>query len=168
MSTDELGKLRAGQVVVRASQSDAGTQSTGLVLIDAAPAKIWQEVFDYGDRVPESGNLVSAAEYGRSSRWDWGVTMAVSVVAMSGELNLRFHWDEPGGWATFGVDPARENVLEVADGYYRLQAQDEGWLLTYHVLSKTKFYVPGFIQRSIAERDMASIMGFLRARSEGE
>lgn len=154
--------------MVRASVSDSGAQSTGLALVRAEPAKIWEEVFDYGARVPESPNLVSAAEYGRLSRWDWGVAMSVSVVGLGGDLNLRMHWDEAESWATFTLDTTRENVVAATEGWYRVDPLEDGYLLTYSTLTKTKFYVPGFVQRTVAERDMADIMGYLRARSEGK
>lgn len=167
LSDDEKSRLLAGEVVVRASVGESGAESTGLAWVHASPDKIWEEVFDFGARVPESPNLEGAAEYGRTGRHDWGVLLTVSVLGLGGELNLRLHWDEPGRWATFTLDPDRESLLAVAQGYYRVDPLNDGYLLTYYALSKTKIYVPGFIQRTVAERDMAEIMGYLRARSEG-
>lgn len=166
LTDEERTRLRAGEVVVRADVGDDGAVSTGLALVHAEPAAIWKAVFDFGARVPESGNLESVSEYGRKGRWDWGTVFTISVFGLGGDLNLRFHWEESAGWCTFALDPDRENLLAAASGHYRVEPLEDGHLLTYHALSKTKFYVPSFVQRAVAERDMEHMMERLRARSE--
>jgi len=168
LTDDERTRLRTGEVVVRAVIGGTGAESTGIVLVHAPPDAVWKAVLDFPARIPESENLETVTEYDRKSPQDWSVNFGLNIVGVGGELNLIMHCDPSQRWCSFDLDPARDNMMSVANGYYRVDPLEDGQLLTYFAISKPRFYAPGFVQRLIAERDMEHMMGCLRARSEGK
>lgn len=168
LTDDERTRLRAGEVVVRAVIGTSGAESTGIALVHADPSAIWKAVLDFPARIPESENLDTVTEYDRKGPRDWSVNFGLNIFGVGGELNLVNHCDDSGRWCSFDLDPARQSMMSVANGYYRVDPLEGAQLLTYFAVSKPRFYAPGFVQRLIAERDMEHMMGCLRARSEGK
>lgn len=166
LTDDELARLRAGEVVVRAVVGKDGADSTGIALVHAEDPAIWAAVYDFEARIPETRDLKAVAEVDRKSRWEWTTRFSVGMLGLGGDIHLRYTWHEAERWCAFSLDPAYQNYLEAGEGWYLLRDLDDGVLLAYYMRSRASFYAPQWLQRMLATDSMEVIMERLRARSE--
>lgn len=165
-SAAEKSKLDVGEVVVRATVDENGSDALGLVVVKTTTQKLWAAILDIDARLADSNDLKAAVIYEQPSRWDFAVRYTVNILGWGGDFHIRYLWNEAENWCTYKLDPARENILLMAEGSYRVDAYGDAQLLTYHTRNKTKIYTPEWVQKRIAASSMGSLLDKLRKRAE--
>lgn len=166
LTAEDWADLRAREVVVRADTDSQLVESTGVVLARVAPDRLWAAVLDFRARMAENDTLVGLEEYDRTSADAWGMRFDLSVFGFRATFHNRYAWDRARSVVTYTLDPARPSDLVVCDGWYLVQARDDGSLLVYQSRSQSKAWAPGPVLRWLANDSMANLLSKIRDRAE--
>lgn len=166
LSSDEWGRLEAGEVILHTKADGGRVTATGVVKVDAPPEALWPAVLDVKARIPEGRTLESVREYRRDGPRTWYLEVGMDVLGADITVHHRYSFDPARQQASYTLDPDRPNDLAVADGWYLVKPAEGGTLLVFESVTEAKVPVPGWVKRWLARDQMEELLEGIRARAE--
>lgn len=168
LSTDEVAKLTAGDVIVKQQKVESGGRGIAVFHINATPSKIWSKITDYA-RYPQMVGHVEACSTYKTVGSDIYTRFVLSVVGTEVEYFIRHVYKPEQGYLTWTLDYSRLSDLDDSVGYWRVTSLSEAPAvsrLEYSVDIRFKGYVPGFVQDMIAKKGLTDAASWVKRESE--
>jgi hypothetical protein len=165
LSTDDLTKLAAREVVIRQDPTDNGTYTIGVIDVNAPPSRVFDAVIDFEARIGEVGGLRAVSRYldepdRVGARWD------LTVVGKAVSFTTLYDLDRTGLVATYQMDKSQPNDIENLEGAYAVLSNGTGSRLIYRSLTDSGVYVPGFVRNYLTNNSLVEVLGGMRTRAE--
>jgi hypothetical protein len=166
MTTSELAKFDAGDLVLRADTSTPLTVSTGIVKVAAPPSLLWREALDFEAKKPENPTIKTLEEYARNSPDDWFVRFELSVFGI--QVVIHDHWTcfPEAMTCTWVQDPAKKSDVREEAGYLIVRPEPTGSAIVFHSQFISEVWSPGWVRRWLANDSMVNVVDKLRKRTE--
>ena len=168
LTTDDLGKLTVGDVVVKQQRVESGGRGIAVFHINAAPSKIWSKIIDYAHYPDMVGHVEACGNY-KSVGSEIYTRFVLSVVGTEVEYFIHHTYKPDQGYLTWTLDYSRLSDLDDSVGYWRVSPLSEAPALSrleYSVDIRFKGYVPGFVQDMIAKKGLTDAASWVKRESE--
>lgn len=162
----ELAALAKGEVVIRPPASPT-SEVVGVVDIQATPEQVWSVILDFPGRVESVKVLKSIDIYApESDPKGLGASFRMVILGTTVDYHLRYVIDREAGYCSFRLDPEREHSIRATTGSYRMVSlPDGGQRVYYRSAIDTGRYVPGFIQKMLAQDSLRGQLEDMKRRA---
>lgn len=168
LSSDDLAKLAAGQMVMKQVQRGNGGHAVAFQDIKATPEKIWSKINNHAMYPQWVSGVKSCSDYRKEGPYTW-TAFGLSVLGTSVDYFIKHTFVPSQNYLTWTLDYTRQSDLDDSVGYWRLtplSASPPSTRLEYSVDIRFKGWIPGFAQDFIANKGLTDAVSWVKKQSE--
>ena len=167
---DEWKRLEKGEILVteasiRGLDNKTRLRGKAVALVDAPPSEIWKTIMDhnhFAEFMPSLEECKIEENIGKSRL----VFYHVKIRWIDIRYHLRLHYDQEQWHVDYYLDKAFPHDIADTQGTWDLEPLYNGkrTKVTYSVYIDSGRFVPGFIERALAKRQLPEVVGNVRNR----
>lgn len=168
LSADDLGKLAAGQPVLKQERGDGGGRGTAVQDVRATPERIWSRILSFS-KYPEWVDNVKVCELYEDKGTTKKAHFVIGAALFSAEywITHQVHTDQ--GFMTWHLDYSKTSDLEDSVGFWVVEPLPDkpGFTrLWYSVDVKVGGWVPAFVEDMVAKSGLTKATTWVKRESE--
>lgn len=168
LTTDDVAKLEAGQLVMKQSQAGNGGKAIAFQHIAATPDRIWSRITNYAMYPSWVDNVEHCKVYKTEGPYIFA-DFGLAVMGIDVQYFIKHTYKPSEGYLTWTLDYSRQSDLDDSVGYWRLTPVSSSPPVTrleYAVDIRFKGWIPGFVQSYISSKGLTSAVAWVKKQSE--